>query len=525
MKLHRTFQFRIYPTPEQEARLRQWEGALRFLWNLALTQYEMGMARPKGERVYPSAVRQQRELTALRAEVDWLEDVPRAAEAEVLNDLGVAWQRCFDGLASAPRFKMKRGDAMSIFEGNAKKSFRLDRIDGRDVLVFPKLGAIDLVLHRPAEGKPCTCTLVRDVDQWFVNIVCEQEVPEPAPPPGPVVGVDRGVANVVADSQGRREPRPAFLDKGQKKIAKLQRQADKKKRGSKNQKKANRKVARAQRKVRRQREHLAHTLAYAYASQHSVIVIEALNLTNMTRSAKGTTEEPGINVAQKAGLNRAILGSGLGKFGRLVKQKSVRFGSLVVEVEAAYTSQTCAECGHVDAASRKSQSEFCCTKCGHRDHADVNAAKVLVQRYQEMISRRTGGGEVCGGDGVTRPVKQKRRDAKQRRATTSTRKPKGSAGQGGDGLRARLSSLFYPALRARTGGLLCPGRGPCRRRCLKGPLGGSGHRAAHGYEEAHLRNRRDQAPARRRPGRPPPRQGHRRLPLRSRHRQAPDREA
>jgi putative transposase len=49
-------------------------------------------------------------------------------------------------------------------------------------------------------------------------------------------------------------------------------------------------------------------------------------------------------------------------------------------VPAAYSSQTCSACGTVDAESRRSQAVFHCTSCGYRDHADLNAAKILLAR-------------------------------------------------------------------------------------------------------------------------------------------------
>jgi len=63
----------------------------------------------------------------------------------------------------------------------------------------------------------------------------------------------------------------------------------------------------------------------------------------------------------------------------------LRVGKLVITVRAAYSSMTCSECGHVDAASRKSQSEFVCTKCHHAENADTNAAKVLHRRTFDAV--------------------------------------------------------------------------------------------------------------------------------------------
>jgi transposase len=48
--IDRGIRFRIYPTPAQDAELREWERQLRWLYNLATGQRLAALARPKGER-------------------------------------------------------------------------------------------------------------------------------------------------------------------------------------------------------------------------------------------------------------------------------------------------------------------------------------------------------------------------------------------------------------------------------------------------------------------------------------------
>jgi putative transposase len=54
--------------------------------------------------------------------------------------------------------------------------------------------------------------------------------------------------------------------------------------------------------------------------------------------------------------------------------------AVLIEVPAAYTSQTCAECGVVDARSRQDQARFVCTDCGREANADTNAAIIVLKR-------------------------------------------------------------------------------------------------------------------------------------------------
>jgi putative transposase len=398
MQIRKGFRYRIYPSPEQIERLGQWENALRFLWNLALDQRLLCLNRTRYNRVFLTAFDQINELTELRKEVAWLADVPRNVCAQLLVELDRSWQRCFKRIAKQPRWKKKGRDSIGICEPHPK----VWQLDGR-TLRFPKLGAIPVVLHRPLEGKPKTCTIRRDGDQWFVSISCEVDVADPVPSNKPAIGLDRGVVNLIAGSDGRLVPNPRHLSGTQRRLQRAQRVVARRRRGSKNQTKAKGRVARLHRKVRRQREHILHVESHRIAKSHGRVVVEKLDVRNMSRSAKGTLEVPGKRVKQKAGLNRAILDSGWGAFVVMLRYKLAWAGGVLVEVPAAYSSQTCFLCGAVDPRSRVSQSEFRCTACGHEAHADINAAKVL-------LSRGNLGGAVCGGSAeVGRPVKQELR--------------------------------------------------------------------------------------------------------------------
>jgi putative transposase len=359
--IRKSFTYRIYPTAAQVARLEQWEGSLRFLWNIAHEQRLMGLARPRGEQRFPTAFDQSAELTALRAELPWLADVPRNVCMDLLCRLDVAWRRCFSRLSGRPNWKRKGGGWIAIAEPHPKIWGLIGNL-----LSFPKLGDVRAIAHRPLDGRSKTCSIRRDGDQWFATIVCEVDVPPPTARAEPVVAIDRGVVNAVADSDGRIFRNPRFYERSLKRLARAQRVVSRRKKGSKNREKAKLKVAKLHRKVRRQREHFVHCLSAAYAKSHGTVVVEKLNVAGMTRA--------------NCGLARGILDAGWGKFVECLRYKLAWSGGTLVEVNPAYSSQACSACGVVDKLSRRSQSEFCCTACGYIDHADLNAAKVLKSR-------------------------------------------------------------------------------------------------------------------------------------------------
>ena len=361
MRICKAFRFRVYPTQEQVQRIVQWEGALRFLWNLAMEQRRMGLART--DKKYPTAFDQINELTPLRAELPWLADVPRNVCAQLLVELDKAWQRCFKKLARRPRWKRKGKDFLGLTEPSPKTW----RLDG-NAIRFPKLGTLRTVMHQPLEGKPKSCTLRRDGDQWFVSILCELEVEQPAARIEPVIALDRGVTQLLADSDGNLVGNPKYYDKSLKRLARAQRIVSRRQKGSKNREKAKVRVMRLQRKTRRQREHFLHVESARLAKSHGTVVIEKLNVAGMIRSR----------------LARSIADAGWSMFADMLRYKLAWSGGQLVEVPAHYSSQTCFACGVVDAKSRHGE-RFCCTACGNTDHADLNAAKVLKNRANRSV--------------------------------------------------------------------------------------------------------------------------------------------
>ena len=133
-----------------------------------------------------------------------------------------------------------------------------------------------------------------------------------------------------------------------------------------------------------------------------MVVMEELKVKNMTASAKGTVEQPGSRVRQKAGLNKAILDQGWSEFQRQIGYKLDWRGGLLVLVNPAYTSQTCSECDHVAKENRSTQAGFRCVKCGHSENADTNAAKNIkaaglrrVSLWRAGASRPLDEAETC----------------------------------------------------------------------------------------------------------------------------------
>ncbi|MEV0235297.1 transposase [Nonomuraea sp. NPDC050786] len=236
------------------------------------------------------------------------------------------------------------------------------------------VGHVRVHQHRPVRGRVKTISVTRERNCWYVVLSCDDVPAEPLPATGAAVGVDLGVAHLVTTSDGGHLDNPRHLAATADRLAIAQRELARKKRGSKRRRKAVMRVGALHAKVRRQRLDGAHKAALALVRGYDVIVHEDLKVANMTRSASGTIEQPGRNVAAKSGLNRNILDAGWGVFLRILAHKAESAGRELVSVNPAGTSRTCARCGHSARENRPSQAVFRCTACGHSAHADVNAA-------------------------------------------------------------------------------------------------------------------------------------------------------
>lgn len=374
MQLCRANIYQLEPTPDQAAAFSQWVGACRYVYNLALEQ-RREFWRPGRTFTY---VGQAAELTNLRAEVDWLSDVPVHALQMAVRAVDTAYQRFFAGLGEYPKPHRKfLHDSFTLPDPSYLGFRRYNKSHG--AIRVPKLGWIKLRGWRPLGGELRSITIRRKAGCWYASIAWQKEAADPLASTLPAVGIDRGIKVFAALSDGRKiAPLNAFK-RIEERLAKAQRRLARKTKFSANWIKQKAKISRLHVHAANARKDFLHKRSTEIAKSHGVVKIEHLRVQNMSASAKGTAENPGTNVKAKSGLNRAILDQGWGMFATMLAYKLAERGGELAKVEAAYTSKTCAECGVVDANSRVDQATFVCTGCGHTDNADVNAARNILQ--------------------------------------------------------------------------------------------------------------------------------------------------
>jgi len=376
--IRRGYRFKLAPKPAQEEQFRQFAGVCRLVYNLALEQrrdWWRQYERNVGRRL--TCFDQINEITDLRAELDWIAAVPRTCQEQALKDLDQAFVAFFGGHRDYPTPRKKginesfrfRGRECSVRRLNAKWS----------AVRLPKIGEVMFRDTRRVLAGVRDVTISLDASGWHISFSCEIESTQRVLL-RTAVGVDRGVANALSLSTGEMVVAPASFAAIAKRRKKAQRVLARRKKGSRRYAKQRAKVAKLHAKAGRIRKDWLHRVSTDIARRFGVVAIEALRIKNMTRSAAGTAEAPGRNVAQKRGLNRSILEQGWGIFEAMLVYKLAERGGTLIKVDPRYTSQTCQACGTVDAKSRKSQATFVCVACGHADHADTNAALEILRR-------------------------------------------------------------------------------------------------------------------------------------------------
>lgn len=201
-----------------------------------------------------------------------------------------------------------------------------------------------------------------------------------------MVGIDVGVQKFATLSNGQiYQPVNSFQTLSQK-LARAQRNMARKIRGSKNHRKQKQRVSAIHTNIGNVRSDYLHKVSTSISKNHAMAVIEDLKIANMSKSAKGTINDPGRNVAAKSGLNRSILDQGWHSFRNLLQYKFNWSGGELMVVDPKYTSQQCSRCCYTAKENRLNQSQFVCVACGFAENADLNAAQNILAAGHAVLA-------------------------------------------------------------------------------------------------------------------------------------------
>jgi putative transposase len=398
---------RLVLTPAQTRLVDDQAHAARAMWNQLHDLWQM---TPKCQR---SLTRMDQTLRQARKEIDWYAVLPAQAAQAVLKTYFQAWKNCWDGRAEEPTFKARIRTVMSV-DIPQGRDLHIKRVHRRwGVVNIPKIGRVrfrwtkDLPVGKNTdnENRITGARLVKDALGWHIAFRIQTLEPRPEPRTGPEAGIDAGVNLPLALSDGNHQDhgRPPRLPDGtadrdkwlnpneKAKLLRLEQRAAHRKSFRKPKERSSNRLHATYDQIKQLRARATrraldwqHKTTTAIARQYGTVVVEALTITNMTKSAQGTVEEPGRNVAQKSGLNRSISQEAWGRTVTMLTYKTARQGGSLHKVPAPNTSRRCSACGFITPGSRKDQATFVCKNpdCGWEGNADHNAARNVLHLYR-----------------------------------------------------------------------------------------------------------------------------------------------
>lgn len=398
-----TIRFRLYPNQEQIKLFYKTSGCCRFIYNKCLA-HKIWTYDKKSITLSKNYFMKQ--LTKLKKmeKYEWLKEVPSQTLQQSIIDLFKAYDNFFRHGKGYPNFK-KRSDG---------RKFRLPQhcevdIENRKLL----LGKIGWVSARGSfdlyhNEKVNSITVSQDSDSnWYASVLIGRDTRildhrHLYDAAANDIGVAVPLTTVYEDHDGKIVVNfgglkfKSQLKEKEKRRIRYQRQYSRKTKGSKNQEKARLKLAKAYYREAQCRKNFSEQTSVRLARLFQFVIYEGLKLKNMTKSAKGTVEEPGTNVSAKSGLNRELLSLNHGYTVLRTEQKCRKYGGVVLYVDPRRTSQECSACGHTSKTNRVTRDLFHCQNCSHEEHADVNAGKNILKRGWLQIK----GTVICNVDNV-----------------------------------------------------------------------------------------------------------------------------
>ena len=374
MLVQKSYQYELIPNGEQLRKLKQFCGCCRFVFNKGLEEVKK-YYETTGH--FLNYVQLAAFLPKWKHDCDWLKDCNAQVLQQSMKNLSRALMNFSAGRANFPRFKAKGKKDSCRFPQSVKSDQNNNRI------YLPKIGWVRYRNSRTIIGTIKNVTVTAKCGKWYVSIQTEYEQETPVHS-GSDIGIDMGIVRFATLSDGRYfEPINAFHSlKGR--LVKLQKRLKRKTKGSNNWKKLVAKISKLHHRIANIRKNFLHQISNTISKNHATVYIEDLKVGNMSKSAKGTVENPGKNIRQKSGLNRAILDQAWYEFRRQLEYKLRWRGGQLIPVSPQYTSQCCPACGHTAKANRTTQALFACVQCGYTENADVVGAMNVLQRGRAL---------------------------------------------------------------------------------------------------------------------------------------------
>jgi putative transposase len=373
--VHKTFKYKMIPTPHQEQALEHVLWRCRELYNAGLEERKTAWEKC---HVSVTFTRQSEQLPVIKDVRPEYRDINAQVLQDVLHRLDKAFAAFFRRVragetAGYPRFQGKNRYNSFTYpqlgeHGGAAVDTRSWSRAKMGHVHLAKIGCIPFRLHRPPVGTPKTVTIIREADGWYACVSCAEVPTQPLPATGRETGIDVGLKVFLVTADGAVAENPRHYRKAERELKKAQRCVSRRKKGSKRRRRAVALLARKHQKVQRQRHDFHHKTALWLVKHYDTIYIEDLKMANLVRNSR---------------LAKSISDAGWAQFRTILEGKAVYAGRRVVAVPPAYTSQDCSGCGERVEKSLSVRTHICPT-CGLIMDRDENAARNIQAAGQAV---------------------------------------------------------------------------------------------------------------------------------------------
>ena len=353
------YQYRIYPTHQQQQSLAQLFGCCRVVWNDALALCKQFEKKPSSAELQKIVITQAKK-TEERA---WLSEVSNIPLQQSIADLETAFQNFFNSCKGKRKGRKVQYPKLKKRTNRQSARFRMGGFSFKNGGVYlAKIGIVNPVWSRNLPSEPSSVTVIKDcANRYFLSFVVEVK-PIQVEAKNPSIGIDLGIKTFAVMSNSEKAESPSYK-KLDRKVRKLQRKLARQPKDSKRRNITRIKLATLHNRITDTRKDFLHKLSTKIVNENQVIILEDLNVSGMLKNRK---------------LSRAISQQGWREFRTLCESKSEKFGrEFQVISRWEPTSQVCADCsfkwGKIDLSIRS----VVCMSCGTEQDRDENAAKII----------------------------------------------------------------------------------------------------------------------------------------------------
>ena len=361
--IRKAYKYRIYPNSEQKEFFAKCFGCVRFFYNKSLSDMnEIYKSTGKFKNITPASYKE---------DYSFLKEVDSLALSNAQLNRNTAFKAFFSHKTGFPKFKSKRNNqsyTTNMVNGNIKFS------SNNRYISIPKCPRIRIKKHRDFIGtiKSITVSLTTD-NKYYMSLLVEEET-KPMEPTDKMIGLDLGIKDLIVDSNGKKYKNHKYLTKSQEKLAKEQRKLSKMVKGSHNSNKQRIKIARLYKHIQNQRNDYLHKLSRQIIDENQVICIESLLVKVMEQNNK---------------LARNISDVSWSRLVSMLLYKANWYGRTIVKVPSDYpSSQLCSICGYKNSITKDlTIRKWVCPKCGTVHDRDINAAKNILSKGIELLTK------------------------------------------------------------------------------------------------------------------------------------------